>query len=305
MTDGQRIPGSTKRQSMMDELLRAGVPEIKFALGEVIDRENQRPLPARYARLLPETLLVVTLRTDAAQALEPIASGLERELTDSCNRHGSLYDRAYRVQLQESHDPDAPLYTVSSHSGRDVGGPPPPAAAPDPERHEAPRALPVAAPDSTAHTARPVGPGWEPGRWVLVVEGGEGEEREAFRLGEPTTTVGRRTDDPEVSAAIAISDAPNVSRRQLALVWEERDGAPGFAVFNLGLNAVHLPELEIPGARAGKGRVDLDTVDESHRAWLPPGLPLRIGEHGPVIRVEEIPDSPDDGWVDPDATVFD
>ena len=64
--------------TFMDELLRAGVPEIKLALGDVIDRENARPLPPRYARLLPDTVLRVTLRADAAEALLPIAADLER-----------------------------------------------------------------------------------------------------------------------------------------------------------------------------------------------------------------------------------
>src|SRR5688572_6677968 len=120
------------RHSLMDELLRGGIPQIKLGLGDAIDRENARPLPPRYARLLPETLLVVTLRPDAADALEPIASDLERELTDSCTRHGSLYDRSYRVRLQRSSDRDAPLYVIGAHAGKDIGGPG--AATPEPER---------------------------------------------------------------------------------------------------------------------------------------------------------------------------
>ena len=73
-------------------------------LGEVIDRENTRALPARYARLLPETLLVITLRPDMASELTPLAQTIERDLTDSVLRHGSLYDRSYRVQLRRSED---------------------------------------------------------------------------------------------------------------------------------------------------------------------------------------------------------
>jgi hypothetical protein len=74
--------------SALDTLLRDAVPEIKLALGELIDRENARSLPGKYARLLPESLLVVTLREDAAEAIAPVAVPLERELTDSCTRHG-------------------------------------------------------------------------------------------------------------------------------------------------------------------------------------------------------------------------
>jgi hypothetical protein len=308
MMDSQHADAIGGRgQALMDELLRAGVPEIKLALGEVIDRENARPLPSKYARLLPESLLVVTLRSDAAEALAPIARDLERELTDSCNRHGSLYDRTYRVQLQRSDDPEAPLYAVSSLAGSEPAEAP---ESPEPEgrptgsvsARPAPE-LPLAAADATrVVVAMPRG--WEPGRWLLVVEDEEGGEREAFTLGEPSFTVGRRSDDPGLRSAVAISEAPHVSRRQLALRWEERDGAPGFAVFNLGLNAVHLPGQEIPGAHVGKGALDLEAIGAEHRGWIPPGVPMRIGDHGPTLRIDEVPPGPDDVWVDPDATVF-
>lgn len=294
------------RQSLMDELLRAGVPEVKLGLGEVIDKENARPLPPRYARLLPETLLVITLRPDAADALEPIAVDLERELTDSCTRHGSLYDRSYRVRLQRSADSDAPLYVITTHAGKDLGEQEPAveAAAPSSEEGQDARKLPVEDTDATRLGEIPAD--WEPGRWVLVVEGESGEEREAFRLGEPVTTVGRRAEDPELRASIAISDAPHVSRRQLALVWENRDGAAGFKIYNLGLNAVHMPGISIPGSRAGRESLDLAAISEEHTGWLPAGVPLRIGDHGPTVRVEEVPPDPDaeEIDVDPDATVF-
>src|SRR5690606_20428852 len=101
----------------------------------------------------------------------------------------------------------------------------------------------------------------------------------------------------------AISDAPHVSRRQLALEWQERDGAPGFRIYNLGLNEVHLPGQEVPGARTGRGPLDLASIPAASIAWLPPGVPLRIGEHGPVLRVDEVPEA--EAAADPDATVFD
>lgn len=301
MNEPLPTPGKGDAQRLMDEMLRAGIPEIKLALGEAIDRENARPLPPKYARLLPETVLLVTLRPDAAVALTPIAADLERELTDSCNRHGSLYDRSYRVRLQRSEDPDAPLYVVSTQAGRDLevassGGEPSPA------RATSPPPLPVADPDATGLVGG-IRAGWEPGRWLLVVEETTGEEREAFRLSEPVVTVGRRTEDPGLRATIAISDAPHVSRRQLGLEWEERDGAPGFKVYNLGLNAVHIPGLDIPGAHAGRD-ADLRSVHPKHTGWLPPGVPLKIGEKGPVLRIEEVPPDPEEVRIDPDATVF-
>ncbi|HUE97278.1 MAG TPA: FHA domain-containing protein [Longimicrobiaceae bacterium] len=306
MIDPMEVSTDPARRSLMDEFLRAGVPEVKLALGDLIDRENARPLPAKYARLMPDTVLVVTLRDDAADALEPIAANLERELTDSCNRHGSLYDRTYRVRLQRSGDPDAALYTVTALAGRDEGSDGPgggPAPSP-PEGAQPPRpAIPVGDPDATR--LEPASPlGWVPGRWLLVVEDAEGEEREAFRITDPVVTIGRSSDDPALRSAISISEAPHVSRRQLALAWEERDGAPGFRLFNLGLNEVHLPGQELTGARVGKGSLDLAQIPAESTGWLPPGVPLRIGDHGPTVRIDEVPPGEADVPIDPDATVF-
>ncbi len=307
--------------TLMDELLRTGVPEIKLALGELIDRENTRPLPPKYARLLPPGTLVVILRGDAAEAVRSITPELERELTDSCNRHGSLYDRTYRVELQRTEQRDAPLYTVTARPGEAGADPVSGAAAPEviPAARPAGRSavetagsataagdgppLPMADPDATRLEADAPA-GWHPHQWLLVVES-EGEEREVFRIGEPLVIVGRMTDDPRLRPAIAISDAPHVSRRQLALRWQERDGAPGFTVYNLGLNAVHLPGQSIPGSGSRAGDSNIEGLDAEHTGWLPPGVPLRIGEHGPTLRVEEIPPAPDDEVpLDPDATVF-
>lgn len=342
---------AVSRQSLMDEMLRGGIPEIKLGLGEAIDRENARPLPPRYARLLPETLLVVTLRPDAADALEPIAADLERELTDSCTRHGSLYDRNYRVRLQRSGDSDAPLYVIGTHAGKEIGAtgaseghaasgggalrsPGPeahragPASAPtisSPRRDDAAARPSASAPSpglgqaqddsdsgarripvSDADVTRPTDyfdDGWHAGRWVLVVESPEGDDSEVFRISEPLMTVGRRTDDPGLRATIAISDAPNVSRRQLALEWQDRDGTAGFRVYNLGLNTLHISGRDIPGSRAGKTATDLDRIGEEFVGWIPPGVPMRIGDRGPILRIEEVP-APDEEDRDSEATVY-
>jgi hypothetical protein len=323
---------SDENYPFLDMILRDALPEIKLALGETIDRENARALPGRYAKLLPETLLIVTLRPDAGEALGPVAGRVERDLTDSCSRHGSLYDRVYRVQLRRSEDPDAPLYRVAAHAGRDLaseagrnaGSDDAGSAGPDAasagaavaqadlpavraDRGGDTEAAPLTVDDPDATRIEDVGPpGWQPGRWVLVVEDEAGEEREAFRLTDPFTTIGRRTDDPRLSSTVALSDVPHMSRRQLAFLWEERDGAPGFRIFNLGLNPVHLPSLEVPGAHLGKGTLDLAEVADENTGWLPPGVPLRIGDHGPILRVDEVPDEPEDEEVDddPDATQF-
>ena len=147
---------------------------------------------------------------------------------------------------------------------------------------------------------------WQPGRWVLVVEDLNGQEREVFRLGDSYATVGRRSDDPQLRTTVALSDVPHVSRRQLALLWEERDGAPGFKVYNLGLNPLHLPGREIRGAHVGKGALDLDAVPGDATGWVRPGVPVRIGDQGPVLRIDEVPPDAEEGAeeveVDPDAT---
>jgi hypothetical protein len=309
MNDSHATRNNGPDRSLLDEILRGGVPEIKLALGEIIDRENARPLPPRYARLLPETRLLVTLRSDAAEAVRPVARGLQRELTDSCNRHGSLYDRNYRVELQRTDDPAAPFYSVGVYAGQDEPSSATPSAESRPEqaadRH--PPLPPAAEPALKAEDRPSVDSSTEfdAGRWVLIVEDDEGGDREAFRIGDPLVTVGRGSDDPAVRPSIAISDAPHVSRRQLAIAWEERDGAPGFMVYNLGLNTVRAPGLEVTGAHVGKGDLDLPRIAAEHSGWVPPGVPLRIGEHGPTLRIEEVPPDPDEAWVDPDATVFD
>jgi hypothetical protein len=148
-------------------------------------------------------------------------------------------------------------------------------------------------------------PDWQPGRWILIVENAAGETREAFRITQPAVTVGRRASDPGLRPTIAIGEAPHVSRRQLVLVWESRGEEPGFRVYNLGLNEIRIAGgRAIPGARAGRttplDSPTLKAVSEENTGWLPPGERLRIGEHGPFLRIDEIPEGPDD----PDATVF-
>jgi pSer/pThr/pTyr-binding forkhead associated (FHA) protein len=141
----------------------------------------------------------------------------------------------------------------------------------------------------------------------MLVEDEGGEQREVFRLTDPFTSVGRRSDDPQLRTTVALSDVPHVSRRHLALLWEERGGEAGFRVFNLGLNPVHLSGEEIPGAHVGRGALDLASIDAKCTGWLPPGVPLRIGEHGPILKIEEVPeevDEDEDVPDDPDATRF-
>ena len=286
-------------EPLLDAFLRDTLPQVKLELGRVIDRENARSLPERYAQLLPPNVLVVTLRPDAADAIYPVAGEVERELTDSCMRHGSLYDREYRVQLHRAEREDAPLFVVTSHSESEMAE-----IEAVPITTPAPTPTPVFAPgmDPDATRVEGTGPpaGWEPGRFVLVVESLEGEEREVFRVTERITTVGRRTDDPRLRSTVSLSEVPHVSRRQLALAWDPRGDEPGFRVYNLGLNAVHLEGREIPGANRKHGPLQLDELKEMHTEWLPLDEPLRIGEQGPVLRVRELP--PPDEEDDPDAT---
>ena len=290
-------------EPLLDAFLRDTLPQVKLELGRVIDRENARALPERYAQLLPPTVLVVTLRPDAADSLLPLAREVERELTDSCMRHGSLYDREYRVQVHRAERDDAPLFVVTSHSENEMAE-----VEPVPITAPAPAPAPVFAPGMDPDATRVEGPGagggpaagWEPGRFVLVAEDLEGRELEVFRMPEPICTVGRRSDDPRLRSTVSLTEAPHVSRRQLALAWETRGDQPGFRVYNLGLNAVHLGGREIPGANRKQGPLQLEEMQGMHTEWLPLDEPLRIGEQGPVLRVRELP--PPDEEEDPDAT---
>ncbi|MBV9775094.1 MAG: hypothetical protein JO040_14170, partial [Gemmatimonadetes bacterium] len=224
-------PGGSPRpeEPLLDAFLRDTLPEVKLTLGRQIDRENARTLPERYAQLLPETVLVVTLRPDVADSLMPVARQVEEELTESCMRHGSLYDREYRVQIHRAERANAPMFAVSSHSVDELAevvatplapSPSDPAdathaatAAPTPTI----RVAPEMDPDATRVEGVSPPPGWEPGRFLLVAEDLDGTERESFRLAEPITTVGRRSDDPRFRSDVALADVPHVSRRQLAL----------------------------------------------------------------------------------------
>lgn len=330
------MPAGPSEEPLLDALLREAVPEIKLALGDLIDRDNARALPDRYAKLLPETTLAVTLRPDAADALLPIAAELERELSDSCTRHGSLYDRAYRVKLRRADLPGAPLFRVSALSGKEaevaaMAPPPPPVPPPTAMTPAAPAAEPtIAAP--APRPAIPVPPAMdpdatriegisppalEPGRFLLVVEDEDGTERETHRMTEALTTVGRRTEDPSLATTVALEGATHVSRRQVALVWDPRGEKPGFRVYNLGLNALHAGGREIPGANLGKGPLRLEDVTAASTGWVGPGEAVKIGEHGPVLRVRENDsggarggegEGDGDGGIrverDPDATQF-
>jgi pSer/pThr/pTyr-binding forkhead associated (FHA) protein len=164
-------------------------------------------------------------------------------------------------------------------------------------------------PSPPAPSPRPQ-PSFPSGRYELRVEDEDGTERERLPISGPRVSVGRHTDNPALQSDIQLTGAPNVSRRQLALVWEERDGKPGFLVYNLGLNGMHVGDREVSGANAGKGEMKLEGL-EPHSIWLTPGDAIRIGGHGPVVRIVEKGAHPDDDLPeapeveeDPDKTQF-
>jgi hypothetical protein len=363
MSDARPIAAADRDEPLLDTFLREAVPEIKLALGDMIDRDNLRAIPDRYAKLLPESVLVVSLRPDAAEAVSPIAAELEGEFTDSCMRHGSLYDREYRVKLRVANAPGAPLFRVmvrkadepepeplppprrpepparhetpapsfspipgpslaetihvapAASEGATVAAPRPAAPAPSPSSIDDPDAtrLDGIAPPPPAPREEPVvaGPRWDNGRWTLVVEDEEGNERERFPVPGPMTTVGRQTDKSEQRSDLQVADAPHVSRRQLALVWAPRGERPGFTVYNVGLNALHVGDREVAGANRGKGELRLEELMADHTEWVGPGTTMRIGEHGPILRLldtregagEDAP-AADEVEIDPDATRF-
>ncbi|HEV3051414.1 MAG TPA: hypothetical protein VGX50_14015 [Longimicrobium sp.] len=340
-------PSQDDQEPLLDSFLREAIPEIKLALGDAIDRDNSRAIPDKYQKLLPVTTLVVTLRPDAAQAVAVMAAELEEDLTDSVMRHGSLYDRDYRVRLKEAGARGAPLFRVSVQP---VGQPepepivaaPPPPPPPEPAR---PLELTVVAPEAQRPPVPPAGEtlfaGRSPdfvdpdatrvegigspaaaaasfpaGRFELVVEEEDGTERERFPIAQAQSTVGRQTDKPELRSDIQLTGFDTVSRRQLALVWAEREGRPGFTVYNLGLNAIHVGEREVSGANARTGALDIAAMGENS-TWVSPGEPIRIGGHGPVLRMrdtQEAEKEPEGGGgglelhvvppEDPDATRF-
>ncbi|MGH7458474.1 MAG: hypothetical protein ACREKN_05220 [Longimicrobiaceae bacterium] len=292
MTDSDR--DKEPLEGFFDQTL----PEIKYALGALIDRENDRSIPGRYAKLIPGSQLVVALRPDLADALGSVAQELEEDLTDSCTRHGSLYDRSYRVRLHRADSGHGPLYRVSARPVTDQ----------QPEREPAPReraaeaaAAPEPAPDDEATQLESgAGPddGWRPNHFRLVVEKDTGEP-ESFPLPERLSTVGRSSGTSGLTTTISLEGFPHLSRRQLALAWSPRGNEPGFTVYNLGLNPIHVDDREVKGAQLGRGALRLDGIPDSCSAWAPPGSSIRVGEHGPNLGLEESEPEPD-----PDATVL-
>ena len=302
-------------EPLLDSLLRDAVPEIKLALGELIDRDNARSLPDRYARLLPETSIAVVLRPDAAEAVRPVAAELERELSDSCMRHGSLYDRAYRVKLRQADSAGAPLFRVTvltpeqaRAAAEAAAAPPQPSFAPASPSVPGSQGETVLSPglpprdeDATRidGPARPLPPA---GKFLLIMEDLEGAEQARFPVTDGETTVGRRSEDPSLRSTVMLPEVPHVSRRQLALVWAPEGDEPPFRVYNLGLNPVWVGDREVPGANVGRGPLKLGDVKEESCARVGDATAMRIGEHGPVLRLVEAKEAPP--AVDPDATQF-
>jgi hypothetical protein len=313
-TPATRPTEHASEEPLLDSFLREAIPEIKLALGDLIDRDNSRAIPDKYVKLLPLTTLVVTLRPDAARAVAPMAADLEGDLTDSVMRHGSLYDRDYRVRLKEAGQKGAPLFRVSVQAAGEpepapIVAPPEATVAALPPREPPPAAPPIAEtlfagrspelmdPDATrvegiapaqppAAPKLPATPDFPAGRYELVGEEDDGTERERFPITQAITTVGRQTDNPALRSDIQLSNSDRVSRRQLALVFAHRDGRAGFDVYNLGLNAIHVGEREVAGANAGKGPLQLEGM-EAHSLFVPPGEAIRVGGHGPIVRIRE------------------
>ncbi|HEX8906286.1 MAG TPA: hypothetical protein VF771_15665, partial [Longimicrobiaceae bacterium] len=162
-------------------------------------------------------------------------------------------------------------------------------------------------PAATGASEGAAGSRFEAGRFALAVEDEDGEEKERFPIPAPLTTVGRQTDNPALRSEVAITNAPHVSRRQLALVWAPRGDRVGFTVYNVGLNPLHVGEREVPGANA-KGELELADLIEKHTEWVAPGAEMVIGEHGPVLRIVDTREGeaggPAEPEIDPDATRF-
>jgi hypothetical protein len=81
------------------------------------------------------------------------------------------------------------------------------------------------------------------------------------------------------------------------------------------LNAIHVGDREVSGANAGKGELDIAGMGD-HSTWVSPGEAIRIGGHGPIVRINDGGEAkkPEGGGggleihvvppVDPDATQF-
>lgn len=268
------------------------LPQLKLRLGEEIDRANCRPLPRGYGAALSMTTLNVVLGQRLAAIVDKIADTLEVDLSDSCRRHGLIYDRAYRVRLWSAPPQEgAPDFAISAQAerasvARRVG-------ADDEESPSTERGLRIADPDATVFSSDSTAT-WDASKWLLRVLAEQGDA-ETYQLSEPQITVGRKSENVDLSATIVLVAAPRtVSRRQLALSWSPRKKKPGFLLWNLGGPDIRVDGRKVVGARTPPGAIELSTLDDRHCTWIEPDTRVEIGASGLSFWIEANPATWDD-----------
>jgi hypothetical protein len=269
-----------------------GIQSLKLALGRVIEQESGSAGPGDYRELYADSLLLVALPRVLSEALRPEMETLKLDLAQAVETHGRMRGRTFRLEFAAAHAGDDIL--VTSGPGW--------AAAFDQQGDDTDSELTLQDVDAPAN-APPPAEGWQRGRWALaVLDEPDGRPTKIYPLAEPVSTAGRPSKRSEFSTNIALEEAPDfVSRRQLALQWDPRNGTSGFAVYNLGRPVITLiteGAEQLPGAQIGAGPIQLQSLGAPFAIWVTPGTEFRIGHKGPILTVLDLFGA----TTDPDAT---
>ena len=308
-------------------LKQGGIRALKLALGRVIEQECSAHGPGDYQELYADSLIVVALPRGLAAALRSEIDTLAQDLAHAAETHGRMRGRVFRLELAPPHAGDEILVQSAPAwaAGMAVTDLPSEAEGEVDSERTLPDAGDLAAARATGSAgsagsaaAPPLSSdrtlavdeeslsaaGWRRGRWALAsLDEGDHHPVRIYPLADPVTTVGRSATRAELNPTIALEDAPDfISRRQLALEWEERNGSPGFVVYNLGRPVISLlteGAEQLPGAQVGSGPLELRKLGNPYAIWVRPGTAFRVGHRGPVLAVLDLttPRS------DPDATV--
>jgi hypothetical protein len=269
-------------------LKQGGIRALKLALGRVIENECGSGGPGDYRELYADSLLLVALPRELADALRSEMDTLRHDVSEACDTHGRMRGRTFRLEFAAPHGGDEILVT----SG--------PGWAAALEQEDMARDSALTLQDVEAVTSQAQAEiGWQPGRWGLaVLDPSDGRPVKVYPLTDPITTAGRPSKRADFSTSIAIEGAPDfISRRQLAIEWKQRNRVRGFLIYNLGRPVITLMTEgaeQLPGAQVAAGPVKLAELDASFKLWVRPGTKFRIGHRGPLLTIVDLASSESD-----------
>lgn len=278
------------------EFFTSILPRIKLAIGEAIDRDNAKQVPARYRNKLGDTLLEIVLHPTIVSTIVDLVNEVEADLSESSTRHGLMYHRKYPVRLVASGDHEGALFEVIVRVAPSATSPSevpqgsestilaidPPAGVTE---AEAARTESEGAPATEAEEDD----SWRSGRWELRVVDRKGEEVARTPLQQPVIAIGRQPDPYPSGSSLRLPERlSTVSRRQLVVQWDPDIGSPSFRIFNTGKSPIRVGDIVIPGANEGNSLPDLTRLQDDHSVKVAPGVQVEIGTAGPILWIEDL-----------------